>query len=380
MIIRCPNCNKQFKINPSLIPDNGRDLKCGSCDHVWFYKIEDKNLEPLSLKKGIIDNEDKLDIVDKKIAQTNEVKKSSSHSKIDTIEKEDLDKIADIQIPSKNNIKNTSGKFFSYIIVFIISFVALIILIDTLKTPLINIFPGLGNDIRSAVNKIDYAKNLFYRRGIENTGTPFIFKSTKWFKNDSSYVFSWKGYDYKMRYDNIDNNEKPSLKGLIDINHYVRSQFNLKYYKIVDDWEWSKSNKLITFEYKKKIYQLTWNNFQQGILINDDETNIYFVEMKYNDHKCKKIGISINEPDFRSTSYKKIIFSILLPTDLAIQLEKLTLAKTKMYVDRSTKLSNFRGKSECRKIIMPDKFVIDYLKFYSEKLLIRKEKLKLRYL
>ena len=145
MIIRCPNCNKQFKINPSLIPDNGRDLKCGSCDHVWFYKIEDKNLEPLSLKEDIINNEDKPDIVDKKIEQTNEVKKSSSHSKIDTKEKKDLDKIAEKQIPSKNKTKNTSSKFFSYIIVFIISFVALIILIDTLKTPLINIFPGLEN-------------------------------------------------------------------------------------------------------------------------------------------------------------------------------------------------------------------------------------------
>ena len=143
MIINCPNCNKQFKINSSLIPDNGRDLKCGSCDHVWFYKIEDKNLEPLSLKEDIINNEDKSDIVDKKIEQTNEVKKSSSHSKIDTKDKKDLDKIADKQIPSKNKTKNTSGKFFSYIIVFIISFVALIILIDTLKTPLINIFPGL---------------------------------------------------------------------------------------------------------------------------------------------------------------------------------------------------------------------------------------------
>ena len=143
MIIRCPNCNKQFKINPSLIPDNGRDLKCGSCDHVWFYKIEDKNLEPLSLKDDIINNEDKSDIVDKKIEQTNEVKISLSQSKIDTKDKKDLDKIADKQIPSKNKTKNTSGKFFSYIIVFIISFVALIILLDTLKTPLINIFPGL---------------------------------------------------------------------------------------------------------------------------------------------------------------------------------------------------------------------------------------------
>ena len=145
MIINCPNCNKRFKIDTSLIPVEGRDLKCGSCDHVWFYKIEDKNLEPLSLKEGIIDNEDKSNIVDKKIQQTNEVKKSSSHSKIDTKDKKDLDKIADKQIPSKNKTKNTSSKFFSYIFVFIISFVALIILIDTLKTPLINIFPGLEN-------------------------------------------------------------------------------------------------------------------------------------------------------------------------------------------------------------------------------------------
>ena len=143
MIIDCPNCNKRFKINTSLIPVEGRDLKCGSCDHVWFYKIEDKNLEPLSLKEDIINNENKSDIVDKKIDQTNEVKKSSSHSKIDIKDKKDLDKIVDKQIPSKNKTKNKSGKFFSYIIVFIISFVALIILIDTLKTPLINIFPGL---------------------------------------------------------------------------------------------------------------------------------------------------------------------------------------------------------------------------------------------
>ena len=38
--------------------------------------------------------------------------------------------------------KTQSSKFFSYLIVFIISLGALIILLDTLKTPLINIFPG----------------------------------------------------------------------------------------------------------------------------------------------------------------------------------------------------------------------------------------------
>ena len=143
MIINCPNCNKRFKINTSLIPVEGRDLKCGSCGHVWFYKIEDKNLEPLSLKEDIIDNEEKSEIVDKKIEQTIKVNKSSSQNILNSNDNKDLDKIVEKYNPAKNQTKNASGKFFSYIIVLIISFVALIILIDTLKTPLINIFPGL---------------------------------------------------------------------------------------------------------------------------------------------------------------------------------------------------------------------------------------------
>ena len=143
MIINCPNCNKRFKINTSLITVEGRDLKCGSCDHVWFYKIEDKNLEPLSLKEDIIDNEEKTEIVDKKIEQTIKVNKSSSQNILNSNDNKDLDKIVEKYNPAKNPTKNASGKFFSYIIVLIISFVALIILIDTLKTPLINIFPGL---------------------------------------------------------------------------------------------------------------------------------------------------------------------------------------------------------------------------------------------
>ena len=54
MIITCPNCNKQFKIDNSLIPDEGRDLQCGSCNHVWFYKIEEDNNEALKLNEEII--------------------------------------------------------------------------------------------------------------------------------------------------------------------------------------------------------------------------------------------------------------------------------------------------------------------------------------
>ena len=144
MIISCPNCNKQFKINLSLIPDNGRDLKCGSCDHVWFYKIEDNNVEPLPLHDDFADKEINDEIDNKIVDNTNEPNDLSSQKDIDNIINKTDDKITEKQKPVKNKIKKTtSGKFFSYLLVSIISFVALIILIDTLKVPLINIFPGL---------------------------------------------------------------------------------------------------------------------------------------------------------------------------------------------------------------------------------------------
>ena len=134
MIISCPNCNKQFKINPSLIPDNGRDVKCGSCDHVWFYKIEDNKIEPLPLSDDFANKEieDEID---------NKIEENINESNDVSLQKDINDKN---DKPEKNKIKkNTSGKFFSYLVVSIISFAALIILIDTLKIPLINVFPGL---------------------------------------------------------------------------------------------------------------------------------------------------------------------------------------------------------------------------------------------
>ena len=144
MIISCSNCNKQFKINPSLIPDNGRDVKCGSCNHIWFYKLEDNKTELPPLIDNFVDKKIE-DVIDNKIVddinKPNDVSlEKEIDDKIDKIE----DKIHEKPKPVKNKIKkNTSGKFFSYLLVSIISFVALIILIDTLKVPLINVFPGL---------------------------------------------------------------------------------------------------------------------------------------------------------------------------------------------------------------------------------------------
>ena len=140
MIITCPNCNKKFKIDNSLIPDEGRDLQCGSCNHVWLYKIKEENSKILELKEEIDINDIKT-----KVDKNNEeiIENKNLLTKIET-ELNNQKKEKNIEKQKETKIsKNTGNKFFSYLIVFIISFVALIILIDTLKNPLIDVFPGL---------------------------------------------------------------------------------------------------------------------------------------------------------------------------------------------------------------------------------------------
>ena len=143
MIITCPNCNKQFKIDNSLIPDEGRDLQCGSCNHIWFYNIQEKNNEVLELKQEIIseDIETKAENKEDKIEEKQQPEERSK-TEINNKKKEKSSE-KEKNTTTLKKTENKGSKFFSYLIVFIISFVALIILLDTLKNPLINVFPGL---------------------------------------------------------------------------------------------------------------------------------------------------------------------------------------------------------------------------------------------
>ena len=104
MIIECVKCNKKFNVNSDLTPENGRLIQCGSCNHSWYFKKE------VILEDKIFNNQ--------------------IHS--------------DIGLKQSNLINSKKiYNFFSYLLVFIISFAAVLILLDTLKSPLINLFPGL---------------------------------------------------------------------------------------------------------------------------------------------------------------------------------------------------------------------------------------------
>jgi len=141
MIITCPSCKKKFNIDINLIPAEGRNLQCGSCDRVWFYKKEDPIPEPLQINEDIVIKEkEDSEYLNKDKPKDELTKKPVEENKKTESELSNIKKTnSEAEVIKKNH----SSKFFSYLIVFIISLGALIILLDTLKTPLINIFPGL---------------------------------------------------------------------------------------------------------------------------------------------------------------------------------------------------------------------------------------------
>ena len=145
MIITCPNCKKKFNIDPTLINDDGRDLKCGSCDHVWLYKVEDVNSTALTINENIDNSQ--IEPYENKTENDEIVKNNETISKNLTHKKQEKPNNEKIKEEpnnlSLNEKKNIIRKFFSYLVVFFISLIALVILLDTLKIPLINTFPSL---------------------------------------------------------------------------------------------------------------------------------------------------------------------------------------------------------------------------------------------
>ena len=140
MIIECINCNKKFNVDQSLIPENGRQIQCGSCNHSWYFKVE------LIIPETSVFIEKKIQqekFVDQKELDVAKVKSVVNPQKLGE-KKSDIKKSTNkTVIRAENNKKSKKINLFSSLVVFVISFVALIILVDTLSSPLINIFPGL---------------------------------------------------------------------------------------------------------------------------------------------------------------------------------------------------------------------------------------------
>ena len=124
MIISCDQCHKKFEIDSNLIPRDGRLLECGSCNHKWFYKqdIENKTEEIIIEPQLKNIEEEDIDPIPKDIFPIEEL---------------------DTSFEKKEIIENKKIGVLNIIIVFIISFVALIILVETFKKPISIYIPNI---------------------------------------------------------------------------------------------------------------------------------------------------------------------------------------------------------------------------------------------
>ena len=127
MIIECNNCNKQFEVSSKLIPNEGRLLQCSSCNHKWHFKKKNQTKEI----QNIIDK--KIKIKKKKIYD------QSSFDFEENIEKNNL---------SEKNFEKAIDKkkinVLNFILLFIISFIALILFLDTFKNPISSFIPSIN--------------------------------------------------------------------------------------------------------------------------------------------------------------------------------------------------------------------------------------------
>ena len=161
MIISCPNCNKRFNIDQSLISDEGRLLQCSNCMHKWHYKIkkdEDIIEKPLISNEVIIENKN----------QEKEIYPSEEFTPIEdeTVEKELKIEQKIINKVKKKGLKQKKKdkpiKLLNMIIILIISVAALIIIIDTFRIELSKYMPFL-NPILNSFYAIIADINLFIK-------------------------------------------------------------------------------------------------------------------------------------------------------------------------------------------------------------------------
>ena len=130
MILSCPCGKKKFNLDVSLIPDEGRLLQCGTCERKWHYslpldtKTSSENISP-NVSSSKIDNDYVSNEVETKNDIENEINESINNNAIEK---------------KHNNIS-----ILSILSLSIVSFLALIILLDTFKYQIEIIIPNFNS-------------------------------------------------------------------------------------------------------------------------------------------------------------------------------------------------------------------------------------------
>ncbi len=119
MIIVCPSCSKNFNVRDDQIPDKGRLLQCSNCKHEWFFS---KNTIPID---DNLDEQSNDELTQESFGILDEEEDRSAEEIVE-------DKKVELEKPKNINKKKTKKvNFFKLLLVFIISFVAFVLIVDT---------------------------------------------------------------------------------------------------------------------------------------------------------------------------------------------------------------------------------------------------------
>ena len=150
MIISCKKCAKKFNVNDNLIPNDGRNLQCSSCGHKWFFK-----------KKT---NEEKLK--EKPQKKQIKIKKINPDEQVPPVVDSIIKEAEQVDVKNLDDVihKNNKISILNLFFLFLITFVAFIILLDTFKIPINNLIPGfyilLDNFYESITDFYLFSKDL----------------------------------------------------------------------------------------------------------------------------------------------------------------------------------------------------------------------------
>ena len=135
MIIICACGEKKFIVDDNLIPKKGRQIQCGACDHVWFYKKPENDLEVNNRIK-----EENISI-DEEIQSEKKVEKTNENLIVDI---DNIINTKDTALVKYQKVNHFSfNKFLSYCLVAIISLIGVVIVLDTFKFQLYSLIPNL---------------------------------------------------------------------------------------------------------------------------------------------------------------------------------------------------------------------------------------------
>ena len=147
MIIICDNCSKKFNVKDEDIPVEGRFLQCGSCGNKWYFKrninekLFDKKIKEISNISTDDTNNNKINLQEEELSiKKIKIPKKTIVENLD--KKESTMKKVKKEIPEETAINKKSNLIGSFFVT-IITFIAIIIILDTFKNELSQIFPSI---------------------------------------------------------------------------------------------------------------------------------------------------------------------------------------------------------------------------------------------